>query len=108
MLASAVIGAAKKDESKAEPDSSWTSLVGRYRGFDGEVLRVMVIADELALVNPGQDDPLAGRIRLEHVEDQTYMMLDKWQAGEPIRFEVDDEGRAVRIVMPGYSLDRLD
>lgn len=108
MLASAVIGAAKKDESKAEPDSSWTSLVGRYRGFDGEVLRVMVIADELALVNPGQDDPLDGRIRLEHVEDQTYMMLDKWQAGEPIRFEVDDEGRAVRIVMPGYSLDRLD
>lgn len=36
------------------------------------------------------------------------MMLDKWQAGEPISFEVDDEGRAVRIVMPGYSLDRLD
>ena len=108
MLASPIIGANEADEPKAEAASDWAGLVGRYRGFDGELLRAMVLDGELTLVDPAQDDPMAGRIRLKHVEGYTFTMLDKWQAGESIRFDVDGAGRAERIVMPGYSLDRLD
>ncbi len=87
-------------------DPSWTKFVGIYEWFDGSVLQVMLLHNELALVDPDSENPWKDRVRLEHVSNNTFKMLDQWQAGELIHFETNEKGEITRIIMPGYSLKR--
>lgn len=99
----------KATEVKKEPqaaDPSWQKFVGVYRWDDGSIMQVMLLNNELALVEPASDDPWEDRVRLEHVSENTFKMLDQWQEGELIRFEENKKGEITRIIMPGYSMLR--
>jgi len=69
-------------------------------------MKVMLLSGELTLVDPTDDDPWDGRVRLEPVSEDVFKMKDQWQKGELIRFEMDEHGEVTRIIMPGYSLSR--
>lgn len=99
----------KATEAKEEPqkaDPSWTKFVGVYQWDDGSILQVMLLHNELTLVDPASDTPWENRVRLEHIADNTFKMLNQWQEGETIHFEETGSGKVTRIIMPGYSLLR--
>jgi len=87
-------------------DSSWTKYVGDYQWLDGSPMKVMLLNGELNLVDPAEDNPWEGRVSLEPVSEGVFRMKDKWQKGELIRFEMNEQGEVTRIIMPGYSLLR--
>ncbi len=87
-------------------DPSWRKFVGIYEWFDGSVLQVMLLHNELALVDPDSDNPWEDRVRLKNIYNNTFKMLNQWQEGELIRFETNENGEITRIIMPGYSLKK--
>lgn len=91
-------------EEPQEADPSWTKFVGVYQWHDGSIIKVMLLNNELALVDPASDTPWEDRVRLEYVADNTFKMLNQWQEGESIHFEENKSGEVTRIIMPGYSL----
>jgi D-alanyl-D-alanine carboxypeptidase len=98
--------AAAVTEEVPVADSSWTRYVGHYEWLDGSPLEVMLLNGELTLVDPAEDNPWEGRIRLEPVSEGVFKMKDGSQKGELIRFQMDEYGLVTRIIMPGYSLLR--
>ena len=98
-------GTAVAEEAPAA-DSSWTRYVGDYEWLDGSPMKVMLLDGELTLVDPAEDNPWEGRVRLEQVSEGVFKMKDQAQKGELIRFEMDEYGKVKRIIMPGYSLLR--
>ena len=98
-------GTAVAEEALAA-DSSWTRYVGDYEWLDGSPMKVMLLDGELTLVDPAEDNPWEGRVRLEQVSEGVFKMKDQAQKGELIRFEMDEYGKVKRIIMPGYSLLR--
>jgi len=96
------------EDIKKQPvfDSSWVKYLGEYEWQDKFVMIVMNINGELALVDPEEDDPWEGMIRLEPVSEGVFRMKDQWQKGELVRFKTNDAGEVDRIVWPGYSLTR--
>lgn len=106
IIASGVKKATAVTEEAPVADSSWTKYVGDYEWGDSSPMKVMVLNGELTLVDPTEDDPWEGRIRLELVSEGVFRMKDQAQKGELIRFETDEYGEVRRIVMPGYSLLR--
>ncbi len=63
----------------------------------------MVLDDELCIVDPSDDDPWEGRVRLEPVAGapDTFRMKSGSQQGELIRFGLDAQGNVVRMSEPG-------
>jgi D-alanyl-D-alanine carboxypeptidase len=106
IIAPAVKKATAVPEEAPIADSSWTKYVGDYEWDDGSPMKVMLLNGELTLVDPTEDDPWDGRVRLEQVSEGVFKMKDQWQKGELIRFEMDEHGEVTRIIMPGYSLLR--
>jgi CubicO group peptidase (beta-lactamase class C family) len=103
----AVKKATEIDEEPKKTDPSWKKLVGIYEWFDGAIMQVMLLDDELALVDPASDNPWEDRIRLEFVNNNTFKMIDQWQEGELIHFDLDENGEVKQIIMPGYALKRI-
>jgi hypothetical protein len=106
IIAPAVKKATAVTEEAAVADSSWKRYTGDYEWGDGSPMKVMLLDGELTLVDPTEDNPWDGRIRLEPVSEGVFRMKDQAQKGELIRFETDEYGEVVRIIMPGYSLMR--
>lgn len=106
IIAPAVKKATAVTEKIPTAESSWTSYVGDYQWSDGSPVKVMVLNGELTLVDPTEDNPWEGRIRLEPVSEGVFKMKNQAQKGELIRFEMDEHGKVKRIIMPGYSLLR--
>ncbi len=106
IIAPAVKKATAVTEEAPVADSSWTRYTGDYEWEDGSPVKVMLLCGELALVDPTEDNPWDGRIRLEPVSEGVFKMKDQAQKGELIRFEMDEHGEVTRIIMPGYSLLR--
>lgn len=106
IIAPAVKKATALTEEAAVVDSSWTRYVGDYQWLDGSPMKVMLLNGELTLVDPTEDNPWDGRIRLEPISEGVFKMKDQAQKGELIRFEMDETGEVRRIIMPGYSLLR--
>lgn len=106
IIAPAVKKATKPTEEAPVADSSWAKYVGDYEWEDGSPMKVMLLNGELTLVDPTEDNPWDGRVRLEPVSEGVFKMKNRWQKGELIRFETDEHGEVTRIIMPGYSLSR--
>jgi len=106
IIAPAVKKATAVTEEAPVSDSSWTRYTGHYEWSDGSPVEVMLLNGELTLVDPTEDNPWDGRIRLEPVSEGVFRMKDQAQKGELIRFEIDEKGEVTRIIMPGYSLLR--
>jgi D-alanyl-D-alanine carboxypeptidase len=106
IIAPAVKKATVGTEEAPVADSSWIKYVGDYEWKDGSPMKVMLLNGELTLVDPTEDNPWDGRIRLEPVSEGVFKMKQGSQKGELIRFEMDEYGDVTSIVMPGYSLSR--
>ncbi len=106
IIAPAVNKATAVTEEAPVADSSWSKYVGDYEWQDGSLMKVMLLNGELTLVDPAEDNPWDGRVRLEPVSESVFKMKDQWQKGELIRFEMDEHGEVTGIIMPGYSLLR--
>jgi D-alanyl-D-alanine carboxypeptidase len=106
IIAPAVKKATEITEELPVVDSSWMKYVGDYEWEDGSPVKVMLLNSELALVDPTEDNPWDGRIRLEPVSEGVFRMKDQSQKGELIQFEMNESGEVTRIIMPGYSLLR--
>jgi hypothetical protein len=92
--------AAKAEAPKADP-AAWSKYVGAY-GWEDDVSLVMVLDGELCVVDPSDDDPWEGRVRLEPVAGapDTFRMKSGSQQGELVRFETDASGK-MRMAEPG-------
>jgi D-alanyl-D-alanine carboxypeptidase len=106
IIAPAIKKAKAVTEDTPVADSSWIKYVGDYQWGNGSPVKVMLLNGELSLVDPTEDNPWQGRIRLEQVSEGVFRMKDQAQKGELIRFETDEYGEVRRIIMPGYSLLR--
>jgi D-alanyl-D-alanine carboxypeptidase len=106
IIAPAVKKATAVTEEAPVADSSWIKYVGDYQWSDGSPVKVMILNGELTLVDPTEDNPWEGRIRLEPISEGVFKMKNQAQKGEQIRFEMDEYGKVTRIIMPGYSLLR--
>jgi CubicO group peptidase (beta-lactamase class C family) len=106
IIAPAVKKATEITEELPVVDSSWIKYVGDYEWDDGSPMKVMLLNAELTLVDPTEDNPWDGRVRLEQVSEGVFKMKNQWQKGELIRFETDESGEVRCIIMPGYSLLR--
>jgi CubicO group peptidase (beta-lactamase class C family) len=105
-VAPAIKEATAVTEQAPVADSSWVKYAGNYEWTDGSPMKVMLLDGELALVDPAEDNPWNGRIRLEPVAEGVFKMKNPPQQGELIRFELNEYGEVTRIIMPGYSLLR--
>ncbi|HEY2797061.1 MAG TPA: serine hydrolase domain-containing protein [Thermoanaerobaculia bacterium] len=111
IVAPAVEKAAKASAAKTEgpkPDvSAWSKYVGTY-GWEDDVSLVMVIDGELCVVDPTDDDPWEGRVRLEPMtgSPDTFRMKSGSQQGELVRFTTDASG-VLRMSEPGDYMLKL-
>ncbi|UCD99619.1 MAG: beta-lactamase family protein, partial [Chloroflexota bacterium] len=106
IIAPAVKKAVALPEVASVADSSWLKYVGDYEWRDGSLMKVMILSGELTLVDPAEDNPWEGCVRLEQVSEGVFKMKDQWQKGELIHFKMDEQGEVKGIIMPGYSLLR--
>lgn len=106
IIAPAIKKATAITEKAPVTDSSWNRYAGDYVWEDGSPIKVMILNGELTLVDPAEENPWDGRIRLEPVSEGVFKMIDPPQKGELIHFEMDNQGKITRIIMPGYSLLR--
>jgi CubicO group peptidase (beta-lactamase class C family) len=93
-------GAAEGEEGTAEaaatPAADWERLTGLYSDPWDWHYRVMFLGGDLVVYEhayPPTDDPAGALTRLTHVEATRFRMPD----GDPFVFELDGEGRVVRI-----------
>jgi CubicO group peptidase (beta-lactamase class C family) len=94
--------AAEKTEAPKPDAAAWAKYVGTY-GWEDDVAFVMVIDGELCVVDPTDDDPWEGRVRLEPVPgtSDAFRMKSGSQQGEIVRFGLDADGKVVRMSEPG-------
>ena len=81
------------------PSPAWQVYVGAYTGpkwFDD--LQIMILDGQLTMVSPGSDTPWADRVILRPAGADTFRMQGGWAAGELAKFELDAEGRVVRLL----------
>ena len=104
IVAPAVEKAVKASHPAAAPkaETAWSKYVGTY-SWEGDVALVMVLDEELCVVDPTDDDPWEGRVRLEPVPGvpDTFRMKSGGQQGELVRFGLDADGKVVRMSEPG-------
>ena len=83
-------------------ETEWSKYVGTY-SWESDVALVMILEGELCVVDPTDDDPWEGRVRLEPVPGvpDAFRMKSGSQQGEIVRFGLDAEGRVVRMSEPG-------
>jgi CubicO group peptidase (beta-lactamase class C family) len=81
---------------KPEADPAWQRYVGLYADPWGWEYEVMILGGELIIYAyhyPPYENAASGYSRLTPVEDSTFRMSDN----ELLTFELDDDGRVVRI-----------
>ena len=92
----AIAKATGKPTTKPVFDPAWESLVGVYADPWGWEEEAMILGDQLVLYShsyPPGDEADGGVTPLQHVEGTTFRLPD----GETVVFELDEEGRVVRL-----------
>jgi CubicO group peptidase (beta-lactamase class C family) len=108
IVAPAVKKAMAGEGKPPKADPAWEKFVGTYEWFDGSVMKVMLLNGRLTLVDPASPSPWEDRVRLDPVSEGVFRMMDPSQEGETVRFDESEAGEITRIIMPGYSLKRVD
>ena len=83
-----------------EADPSWTQYVGTYRSRGGE-RQVMILNEELVVISPRSEDPMAGKTVLRQAGEHTFKIEGTGGGphGEMARFELDADGNITRLYM---------
>ncbi len=99
-IAPAIVRAAATPKPPAEADPSWTQYVGTYRSRRGE-RQVMILNEELVVISPLSDDPMAGKSVLRPLGEHTFTIEGTGGGphGELARFELDADGNITRLYM---------
>jgi D-alanyl-D-alanine carboxypeptidase len=104
VVAPAIVKAVKASQPESAPkaETAWSKYVGTY-SWEEDVNIVMVIDGELCIVDPSDEDPMEGRVRLEPVPGaaDTFRMKSGSQQGELVHFGLDADGKVVRMSEPG-------
>lgn len=95
------IGAATAlPEKPAAPDPSWETYVGTYSWKHSDV-QILILKGELTMIIPEADNPWETRVKLEPAGEHTFRAVpNQWSYslnGETIKFEIDANGRALRV-----------
>lgn len=84
--------------SAANPDPSWTNLVGTYRNAWGDTA-VLVVGDKLVMIDVRSDDPNESMYTLEPTGPNTFRSVaenfSSHEAAEIISFDVGPDGRSI-------------
>jgi CubicO group peptidase (beta-lactamase class C family) len=108
-IVNGAIKTAAKATSAAKPaDSSLDKYAGNYTtGFAGEAAFV-VWEDGLASVGLPSTDPMAGLTRWKKTGEHTFRRVRKDETlAESLRFEMDADGKAARIIWHSNTYRRL-
>ena len=99
-IAPAIARATATPTPPATADPSWTQYVGMYRSRGAE-RQVMILSDELVVISPLSDDPMAGKSVLRPLEEHTFKIeaTGGGPHGELARFELDADGNVTRLYM---------
>ncbi len=94
-----------KDESKVD----FEPYVGIYDAYPwGGESHVIRWKGSLAIVSFPTSDPMGGMTKLKHVEGHTFRRIRKDESlGEEVTFEVDEEGRVVRVWNHGNYSEKI-
>lgn len=103
------VKAALDDPDGAEaPDPDLDRYVGLYGGFWGEEA-IVRWEGGLAILPLPSSDPVEALAKLRHIEGTTFRRVrDDGALGEEIRFDVDAEGRVLRLWQHSNPSDRLE
>jgi hypothetical protein len=96
LVGEAIAASTAQPPSERQVDPAWERYLGLYTDPWGWEHQVMILDEGLVLYShnyPPEDDATEGLTRLEPVEGDTFEMSD----GEMLVFELDGEGRVVRI-----------
>ncbi len=96
LVGEAIAASTAQPPSERQVDPAWERYLGLYTDPWGWEHQVMILDEGLVLYShnyPPEDDAAEGLTRLEPVEGDTFEMSD----GEMLVFELDGEGRVVRI-----------
>lgn len=91
--------AEEEEEEKAVYDSAWDIYIGTYRNRWGDT-SVLRLEDELVVFSPLSENPDRSRGTLRPTDETHVFRLESdgfGAHGELVRFQVNDEGAAVRI-----------
>lgn len=90
---------ASAPEAQAAP-ADWQQYMGKYRSAWGDS-QVLWLEGGLVMIDPSLADPLPTLVRLVPVGEHSFRMESKngfGSNGELLRFELDPQGRAVRMI----------
>jgi hypothetical protein len=94
------------DEAKATPPEL-ERYTGLYRSFWGESA-VITWEGGIAVISTRSNDPIEGISKLKHVEGHVFRRIrDDKKLGEEVVFELDDEGRVVRMQRHGNYMEKV-
>lgn len=95
--------------AKVEP-ASLEKYVGRYRTVWGDT-QLLILDGELVEIAPNLADPLLEYSRLSPAGEHTFRVSTEdgySDHGELVRFELDAQGRAVRMITGGGPAERVE
>jgi len=97
-VAPAINEAVESEETPPKLDPSWKRYTGTYRSRGGD-RTVMILDDQLVLISPMREDPLASKQILVPVAEHTFRLIGTGGGphGELVRFVMDDEGKVRRL-----------
>ena len=93
-----------------EVDPAWQKYVGKYRSVwrDAEVL---ILDNQLVMVDPSQPDPMQTLSKLIPVSTHTFRTDTEFGTlnhGEPAIFDIDGNGRAIRLTVGVNYSERIE
>ena len=96
-VASAINDVVESVETSSKLDPSWKRYTGTYRSRGGDRM-VMILDDQLVLMSPMRENPLASKQILEPVAEHTFRLIGTGGGphGEIVRFVIDDDGKIGR------------
>ncbi len=100
LVGPALLKSAARPEAEPVPDPAWKSYVGLYTDstfWDNEVL---ILNGKLVIYGhgyPPEDDPADTLVELQPVSKHVFRSSGPNGDGEPVRFEMDGDGKVVRI-----------
>lgn len=93
-----------------QADPGWSRYTGRYRSPWGD-LEVMVHEHRLVAVKPTDLDPVPGMVELRPTGEHSFVSHSEGafvEDGDPVRFELDARGIAVRLFWGENARERWD
>lgn len=88
----------KKPGEAKTPSPDWEKYLGLYERPLGGESHVFFWQGELATISLPTEDPLRSLTKLKHEEGHLFRRVrDDGQKGTPVRFEVDENGKVLRM-----------